>query len=119
MLIFLDNKFLFVIKSTLYVYSVLFVIYENSEIIEYLASILMWKVQVCIGISHCYTNDIFCVEIWFLHGVLFIFMEFLHGLLCSTNSTVATVLHGDFCYIIHVGFANLLFCRTNIELNDK
>ena len=72
-----------------------------------------------IGISHCYTNDIFCVEIWFLHGVLFIFMEFLHGLLCSTNSTVATVLHGDFCYIIHVGFANLLFCRTNIELIDK
>ena len=72
-----------------------------------------------IGISHCYTNDIFCVEIWFLHGVLFIFMEFLHGLLCSTNSTVATVLHGDFCYIIHVWFANLLFCRPNVELNDK
>ena len=48
-----------------------------------------------------------------------ILMEFLHGVLCSTNSTVATVLHGDFCYIIHAGFANLLFCRTNIELNDK
>ena len=31
---FLDNKFLFVIKSTLYVYSVHFLISEFSEIIE-------------------------------------------------------------------------------------
>ena len=51
MLIFLDNKFLFVIKSTLYVYSVLFVIYENSEIIEYLVSILMWKVQILVSLT--------------------------------------------------------------------
>ena len=67
-----------------------------------------------ISISHCCTNDIFCVEIWFLHGVLYIFMEFLHGELCSTNSTVATVLHGDFCYIIHA-FSYYAVSRSSYE----
>ena len=111
---FLDNRFLFSYSIYLFRKSPDFRKYRNNWIFSFCFIVK----NANISISHCCTNDIFCVEIWFLHGVLYIFMEFLHGELCSTNSTVATILHGDFCYIIHA-FSYYAVSRSSYERLKK
>ena len=144
MLIFLDSKFLFVIKITLYVYSVLFVISENSEIIEYLVSILLWKVQILVSLTvilmiyfvlrygFCMVHSLFLWSFYMVYSValtvqllqycmvIFVIL-FMLGLQIyySVELILSWMISRLFCIFLKFKSLYIWFALGNLEFPDK